>query len=249
MDIKKVDANNWLKYRKDIVNLVLEDFEETDINSYSGEGINELSINIGNYFKDATIAPGSSLKQQAKMFVLCEGRNIWPKFSACSELCHFSLLCLGLRDPRLLNKDDHELIGVSANTWKMGMSVPKLISGSLAIGKELGTQIWTKASPDLMPMSGDLVLIGENGLEHVFIPTSIEDNVIISGDAGQVDLGGQCCAERKRIIEISGKDVWTVAIGANGQPQAAGLGKRRMIGWVSISSLLPKLTGKCLKVK
>ena len=221
--------------------MILEDLSMKDKSELSGEGLSEVVINLANYFSDASQAPNTSLKQQCKLWCLTEGRHTYGKYSSCGDLLHSVISLIGVRDTALVNRDHLDFDGNKNSSWKVGLNISKLIEGSKTLGSKYNQQIWVSGKEGLLPNPGDMCLIGENGLEHVFIITDKDGDNLHSVDLSQVDLGGQCAKRRIRKLEKIGNDWWTISI-ENGQPVTAGLGKRKLIGYISTPSLWNAIT-------
>lgn len=178
---------------------------------------------------------------------ITETRGMTPSYSTCGELVGFCLASMGLRDERILNKDDDDLDGVvdakqrrgidspgiaGQYGWQMGKVITMLMQGSMAAG------CWVAASqvPARLPRAGDCVLIGENGGEHVFVvvtdlaPWPDGAFEFASVDAGQADAGGQCTKRfpTNFLKRVNGR--WYVARGL-------ALSGRPLIGWIDLDKV------------
>lgn len=108
-----------------------------------------------------------------------ERRQRWRGYSGCGDLIHWCLRRLGLRDERILNREDDD----GTVPWRIGRNVSLLV---FATGRAF--RWWRRGEAfDVSP--GDMLLIGEYGLEHVFIVESLRDGVVRSFDYGQVFSG------------------------------------------------------------
>jgi hypothetical protein len=176
--------------------------------------------------------------------IMCEGRN-GKGYWGCSDTVNFLLASLGLRDERIINRDDDNLDGVpdekqveanddpGKNHWRVSQSVTMLIQGSKTVGAWVPA---TQTGP--LPQMGDWFQIGDNGGEHVgifvsyFRPiTSDEDGeagwYVDTVEGGQVDAGGACVVPYTEIIRLR-KDgtLWM-----SRDPKVLG---KRLYGWGNI---------------
>lgn len=236
-----ITYNDWIAKRQEIVENVTSKFERIDPRSLSGEGISENVINTAMYFSDASQSKNASYDQNCKLFFVTEGRHVWKGYSTCADLAHCILSMNGVTDPTLVNRDDDNWNGYieddeKMSAWKVSVNVSKLVYGAPALEKKYGKQFWIKRTLDIKPRPGDIVIIGEGGLEHVLVACSWGDNVLTSVDAGQVDEGGQCVKIRKRkLIEKNGLPYLSAT---DTGPSAAGLGTRVVVGWIDTATLI-----------
>ena len=256
-DIKRITPQIWKTRRQEVMDFIKEDMEEIDTNSQAGEEIQMQSVNLSKLFRNASMDPNATLKEQAYLWVALEGRHSWPKYSGCADLAYCILSLMGFRDNRILNRDDDNSDGIitpdeTASLWAIGLNVSKLLFGAQMLNKELGSEIYVKSRPDLnfRPNPGDIVIIGEYGLEHVLIANEWDGNTLISTDGGQVSSfdGIQCIKERQREMIIENGRPYLVAKNASG-PVASGLSKRFIVGWIDIAAISPKFTAKGFKAK
>lgn len=104
-------------------------------------------------------------------------------YSACGDLCHWVLRCLGVRDERLVNRSDDG----GQTPWQVGVNVSR-ISGS---------KLLTRGQ---LPEPGDIVWIGPDtptGMHHVFICAACDGSTLVSYDYGQVDDVGRAAGAKK----------------------------------------------------
>ena len=251
-DITRITPAVWKTRRQEVMDLIKEDMNEIETLSQSGEAIQMQSVNLSRLFINASMDPNATLKQQAYLWAALEGRHSWPKYSGCVDLAFCILSLMGFRDNRLMNRDDDDDDGIISpdeqkSMWAMGMNVSKFIFGAQLLNKELNSQVWIKPKADLSfrPNPGDLVLIGEGGLEHVFIANEWNGDELTSIDGGQVSSidGIQCIRERKRNMIIENGRPWLVNSNLKG-PVGAGLGKRPITGWIDIAAISPKFVGQ-----
>lgn len=187
---------------------------------------------------------------------ITEGRGMSRKYSTCGELVGFCLASLGLRDERILNKDDDDLDGVAdakqrrgldspgiagQHAWKVGQVITMLVEGS----RQAGCWVSASAIPGRLPRAGDCALVGENGQEHVFVITSdlcvVSENrwVFRSVDAGQVDAGGQCTkAFAENYLSKQGaRWVHTRGTSEGWQHVVREKSSRPLIGWIDLDKV------------
>jgi hypothetical protein len=108
-----------------------------------------------------------------------EGRQRWTGYSSCGDLVHWCLRRAGLRDERVLNREDDD----GTVPWRVGANVSRLV---YATGQAFS---WWKIGNPLGLRPGDMALVGENGQEHVFIVAEVTDNTVTSYDYGQFFAG------------------------------------------------------------
>lgn len=81
-----------------------------------------------------------------------------------------------------------------------------------------------KKNTEMMPESGDYVVIGSGMMTHVLTPIGWDGDNIISIDGGQVDNHGyQCVKRRERKYQMK----WGYSY----------IGNRKIIGWISLDML------------
>lgn len=90
-----------------------------------------------------------------------EGRQRWKGYSACGDLCQYVLRELGLRDERIVNRDDDD--GVVP--WQIGKNLSKLVFGS---GSAF---VW--AYGNRRPKPGDILYMSKS--EHVAVLESLDE--------------------------------------------------------------------------
>lgn len=142
-----------------------------------------------------------------------EGRQKWKGYSACGDLPTFVLRELGVRDERVLNRDDDE--GVVP--WQIGKNLSKLVFGS---GSAF---VW--ASGTKRPQPGDILYMSKP--EHVAVLEELDEPAgkISTFDYGQWDYqAGKAAGKRK---------VSTFAV----QGRTLKVGKRTLRGWLDLARL------------
>jgi hypothetical protein len=119
---------------------------------------------------------GSGRNQGDPVFEeVVEGRQRWPGYSSCGDLVHWCLRRAGFRDERVLNREDDD----GSVPWRVGVNVSRLV---YATGHAF--KWWTRGSPHGL-VAGDMALIGENGMEHVFVVAEVAGDTVTSYDYGQ----------------------------------------------------------------
>jgi hypothetical protein len=108
-----------------------------------------------------------------------EGRQRWTGYSSCGDLVHWCLRRAGLRDERVLNREDDD----GATPWRVSVNVSRLV---YATGHAFS---WWRSGDPLGLQPGDMALVGENGQEHVFIVAEATDEIVTSYDYGQFFAG------------------------------------------------------------
>jgi hypothetical protein len=142
-----------------------------------------------------------------------EGRQKWKGYSSCGDLAHYVLRELGVRDERILNRDDDG--GVVP--WKVGKSLSRLVFN------QLGAFVW--ASGDKRPKPGDILYMSKP--EHVAVLEELDEAAgsITTYDYGQWDYQAVKAAG-KRCTSRFAVEVRTLKVG-----------KRTLHGWLDISRL------------
>jgi hypothetical protein len=108
-----------------------------------------------------------------------EGRQAWAGYSSCGDLIHWCLRRAGLRDERVLNREDDE----GATPWRVSINVSRLV---YATGHAFS---WWRSGGALGLRPGDMALVGENGQEHVFLVADVDGDTVTSYDYGQFFAG------------------------------------------------------------
>jgi len=149
---------------------------------------------------------------------ITENRQNFNGYSSCGDLIQWSLRRIGFRDEKVINRTDD-----SGNApWKIGVNISRLV---FSTGKS-----FVHAGKEFNGQPGDMLLIGENGLEHVFIISEVNGKEIVSCDYGQFFNG-----------KHGGKNVTRhVVDGPGGRLYLAGgtLPGRPWIGKLDICSLI-----------
>lgn len=142
-----------------------------------------------------------------------EGRQKWKGYSACGDLAMYVLRELGLRDERILNRDDDG--GVVP--WKIGANLSKLVFNPI------GAFVW--ASGDKRPKPGDVVYMSKP--EHVAVLEELDEGAgrIATYDYGQWDARAGKAAGMRRV------NAFTV------DGRALQIGKRTLHGWLDLARL------------
>ncbi|MCU0692810.1 MAG: hypothetical protein MUF54_15525 [Polyangiaceae bacterium] len=142
-----------------------------------------------------------------------EGRARWRKYSSCGDLVHFLLLHLGLRDERILNRNDDG----GTSPWAIGQNLSRIV---FRAGKAF---VW--ASTKQRPKPGDVLYVAMP--EHVCILESIDEQAgtIATFDYGQFDPKTGKPAGRRRVSKFR-------VVG----PQMY-VGNRVLRGWLDIAKL------------
>ena len=140
-----------------------------------------------------------------------EGRNRWPKYSACGDLPQYALMRLGLRDERILNRSDDG----GSEPWSIGQNLSRLVSRT---GKAF---VWSTVKK--RPKPGDVLYVAMP--EHVCVLESIDDRAgtIATFDYGLFDRKTGKPAGRRRVSRfcVQGKQLL--------------VGNRVLRGWLDIA--------------
>lgn len=237
--------------------IVKQNFEKCDWTKLAGEEIELNVIKLANYFSDATQANGCTEQQKAKLYFVTEGRHNSKGYSSCADLAHCILSLMGITNKKIVNRNDDNFNDVidndeKLNQWAPSKNISMLVWGSKDIEKSLNQQLFVDGTSDTEPTPGSLVIIGGSGLggpEHVFVCTGIDDNVIMSVDAGQIDLGGQCIKTRKRKLYRSGGRWWVKSMDQVTGPSSVGSGGRAILGWIDVGVVARLITTEGLCVR
>ena len=142
-----------------------------------------------------------------------EGRNHWPKYSACGDLPQFTLARLGLRDEHIVNRNDDG----GTRPWSIGQNLSKLV---FATGKAF---VW--ASVTKRPKPGDVLYLATP--EHVCVLDSLDETAgtIATFDYGLFDAKNGRPQGRRRIsrFRVQGKQLV--------------VGNRILKGWLDIARI------------
>lgn len=104
---------------------------------------------------------------------ITENRQNFNSYSSCGDLIQWTLRRIGLKDEKIINRDDDG----GSKSWQVGVNISRLVFSTGAS--------FVHAGKDFTAQPGDMCLIGENGLEHVFIVIEVNGTDIISCDYGQ----------------------------------------------------------------
>lgn len=142
-----------------------------------------------------------------------EGRNHWPKYSACGDLPQFMLMKLGLRDERIVNRSDDG----GTQPWSIGQNLSKLVYRT---GKAF---VWTTITK--RPKPGDVLYVALP--EHVCVLDRLDETAgtVSTFDYGLFDAkkgkpAGRRCVSRFR---VQGKQLL--------------VGNRILRGWLDIARI------------
>ncbi len=142
-----------------------------------------------------------------------EGRNHWPKYSACGDLPLFMLMRLGLRDERILNRSDDG----GTQAWRVGQNLSMLVFHTRA------AFVWSTITK--RPKPGDVLYMAMP--EHVCVLESLDENggKIATFDYGLWDAKKGKSASRRRVsrFRVQGKHLL--------------VGNRILRGWLDIARI------------
>lgn len=154
--------------------------------------------------------PGRTQRMVDIFAFVTEGRAKGnPKYSECVDFAGAALAMLGVRDERVINRNDDNMDGkpdaqaaespywwdqMGKHDWRVGQNVSMIFSGGKAAGA------WVNAGIGVVPKLGDVFLLDYGtGREHVGVvastPYKAEDGSwrFQTVEGGQVDEAGQCC--------------------------------------------------------
>lgn len=142
-----------------------------------------------------------------------EGRQKWKGYSACGDLCQYVLRELGLRDERILNRDDD----AGVVPWQIGKNLSKLVLGS---GPAF---VWAYGAR--RPKPGDILYMSKS--EHVAVLEALDEGAgrITTFDYGLWDPATGKAAGKLR----------TNAFAAKGSSLM--IGTRTLHGWLDLARL------------
>ncbi len=145
--------------------------------------------------------------------LVTEGRSRWKGYSACGDLAHYVLRELGVRDERVVNRDDDG----GHVAWKVGANLSRLV---FATGDAF---VWAKR--DLRPKPGDILYLAPP--EHVCVLERLDEEHgrIATFDYGLWDSTANKPAGRARATSF--------AVGAT----ALRVGARVLRGWLDLARL------------
>ncbi len=106
---------------------------------------------------------------------ITENRQNFKGYSSCGDLIQWSLRRLGFKDEKIINRTDDD----GNVPWRVGVNISRLV---FSTGKNFVRASHVEA---FNGKPGDMGLIGENGLEHVFIIAEVNGTNIVSYDYGQ----------------------------------------------------------------
>lgn len=191
-----------------------------------------------------------------------EGRAFWPKYSCCCDVVGYVLAALGLRDERIVNRDDDDLDGVPDDKqqegrdlwdgpgethWRVTQNIIMLQAGSRAAG------CWVDAKSGDLPELGDCPLVGgedpiHGGPSHVLalvshlLPLPATDPFYrqhpgcTAAHLGHSIEGGQVDAGGQCVVPYV-VIFWRDSSGALWFSREGHPGARRVQGWVSIAKV------------
>jgi len=145
--------------------------------------------------------------------LVTEGRNRWKGYSACGDLAHYVLRELGVRDERVVNRNDDG----GHVAWKVGANLSRLV---FATGDAF---VWAKR--DLRPRPGDILYLAPP--EHVCVLERLDEEHgrIATFDYGLWDSTANKPAGRARETSFG--------VGAT----ALRVGARVLRGWLDLARL------------
>lgn len=200
---------------------------------------------------------GPRTKEMVERFrVATEGRATWAGYSCCVDIDGVILAGLGLRDERIVNRDDDDLDNVPDDKqqsgrdiwdgpgethWRVAENMIMFQAGARAAG------CWVDALPGRLPCRGDMPEVGgdspsDGGQPHVFTvvgdlapaPANVWPKyaktalVAPTVEGGQVDEGGQCVKGYETIFWSDAKGVmWISRVGHTGA--------RKLKGWIDVT--------------
>jgi len=263
LDFDKITKARWAQHQVELVVLANEGLKKIDPKTLSGIGVGETAARLAQYYSDASAKPGSSLAAQARIWQMCEGRQVYAGYSCCGDLVMNTLALLGLRDDRLLNRTDDDSDGtISAaearTKWSVGKNLIKMQTGAAALAKESGYDTWVKKTNDwdLRPQVGDMPIIGGpagGGYAHTFVVVGWEGDVMLTVDGGSVDAGGQCVKSHRKKLCIARhtKKLWCIADEKTDEREVDVriYGGRGILGWLDVGTLWQFFVGECHDVR
>ncbi len=145
-----------------------------------------------------------------------EGRAQYHGYSGCGDLVHYCLKRAGLRDPGLLNRNDAD----ADCRYRVGQNISRIVYSVGSAFRYAGF-----ARP-LQWQPGDIALIGEDGLEHVFVLAECSSQSVTSYDYGQFRQGKPAgFAVMRRVTPTAGR------------PQIGGPPGRPLVGYLDVGML------------
>lgn len=161
--------------------------------------------------------------------MITEGRAGWPGYYACGDLCHWYLHCLGVRDERLVNKDDDG----GKKPWRVGRNLAMIAYGARYAWVTRRIAL-NRNALEGKPQSGDVVYVAERDSNRCVIPRT--EHVCILGprfaddesyvfEYGQVEpmSGKPAGSMNRRYFVDDGKKLI--------------LGNREILGWLDLRLL------------
>lgn len=145
--------------------------------------------------------------------MVTEERAAAKGYSACADLAHYMLHQLGLRDERIVNRNDDQ----GQTPWIVGANLSRLVFSS---GRAF---VWAK--PTLRPQPGDILYLAPP--EHVCILEHLDE---AAGTLASFDYGLWNPATNK---PASGRRVRSFRV----RQAALWVGSRRLRGWLDLARL------------
>lgn len=152
-------------------------------------------------------------QREIDLFLLANERRHQgnPRYSDCGDQAGAMLALLGVRDERIVNRNDDNMDGVpdarqnpdslpwdviGVRPWRVGANISMLKQGFSIHGA------WRTPRGGGLPQPGDIFLLDEGtGREHVGIMIGAQD----TAEGGQVDNFGPCCRSyRVRFSVVNG---------------------------------------------
>lgn len=185
---------------------------------------------------------------------LTEGRP-WqqPSHSCCGYLPGGIYCLMGLRNEKILNRDDDNIDGVpdarekprgndpwwhikGQKAWRVGWNLTMLRQGSIDLGCWQDARRSNRVGKDLLPQMGDSPLLNFGKPdEHTLVITSDLEEVAANEwsctttEAGQVDEGGQCVRVYQSFVRREAGQLWL--------SRTEGDDGRLVDGWIDVGRI------------
>lgn len=104
-------------------------------------------------------------------------------YSACGDLCHYVLRCLGCRDETLVNRNDDG----GSHPWSVGRNLSMMN----------GSKLWVRHTKGVLPGRGDLCMV-ESPLHVLVFDELLDDGTIITYEYGGWDQKRGACGRQKK---------------------------------------------------
>lgn len=156
-----------------------------------------------------------------------EGRQKWPKYSACGDLPHWMLMKLGYKNEEVMNRSDDG----GDHPWAIGRNLSRIVFGNHPAFR------WWREHKREVPLPGDVLYLSD----HVAVLGEFWKNATARGritlyEYGQFQDGKHCGCKRER--KFSPGDCVR---------KKPAIGQRNLDGWLSLHVLMgvEAKTGAC----